>query len=68
MSKMAELDAMGVTDLNSYVIGRDAAFEEVFHLLDQELINAAHAKDIEWATFVTNLIRVIRLNHKPVKK
>jgi hypothetical protein len=68
MSKMAELDAMGVTDLNSYVIGRDAAFEEVFHLLDQELINAANAKDIEWATFVTNLIRVIRLNHKPVKK
>jgi hypothetical protein len=65
---MAELDAMGVTDLNSYVIGRDAAFEEVFHLLDQELINAANAKDIEWATFVTNLIRVIRLNHKPVKK
>lgn len=68
MAKMAELDAMGVTDLKSYIIGRDAAFEEVYHLLDQELINAANAKDIEWVRFVTNLINVIRLNHRPVKE
>jgi hypothetical protein len=61
MSKMAELDAMGITNLSDYVQGRLDERDDLVLALTKEMDVAVKAQDADRIKLIEDLINFLRV-------
>jgi hypothetical protein len=59
MSKMAELNDLGVTDLHSYLVGKQHERDELIKVLNGERTYATGFNDHAMIKLTTNLIQLL---------